>query len=300
MIRRPLAACAAVVALWIAVACLDVSSPVTGIASITTVLLPTPSIVVGDTMRDINGKVAPLTVQAFAPNGDIVTNVVVSFTAIDTSYNLHIDNIDNSGFARSDSQFPSPLAKVVAQVMPANGKGVLQTLQVLVPIVPKPVSGIRSNDTTFVFQPFLAPTDTLNANLLSPPLSVTLYGATADTTIQSYIVSYQIVQAPDSNGNGPSVVFYNPSGNDSSIAVTNTSGIASRQLRIRPGALADSVFRAGGVTDTIIVSVHVLYLGKPLPITKDSLFIIPVRANLLATSIDAYPSRGLRGILSNH
>jgi hypothetical protein len=147
--------------------------------------------------------------------------------------------------------------------------------------VPVPNHGVRSNDTTFLFNPTGAVSDSLNLNLVSPPLTVTVYAFTTDTVVQSYIVSYQIVKAPDSNGNGPSVVFYNPSGNDSTIAVTNTSGVATRQLRIRLGALANQNLLVGAVTDTIKVFVRVLYHGRPIPIGKDSLFIIPVRAQII-------------------
>ncbi|MFL5613259.1 MAG: hypothetical protein ACJ796_06325 [Gemmatimonadaceae bacterium] len=277
---RSLAACIAVVALWIVVACLDVSSPVTGVASITSVILPTPSIVVHDQMRDTLGVVQRLNVYAFAPNGDTIpqSDIIVRYTVLDSTHNLFVDSI--TGFARSDSTFPTPLAKVVAVVTPAKGKGVIQTVQVPVPIVPKPDSGHRSDDTTFVFNPTGTPSDSLNLNLVSPPLNVTVYSTTKDTTVQSYIVSYQIVRAPASNGNGPTVVFYNPSGNDSTIAVTNTNGVATRQLRIRPGAIASTALLTGAATDTINVFVRVLYHGKPIPIAKDSLFIVPVRAQI--------------------
>lgn len=275
---RSLAACIAVVALWIAVACLDVSSPVTGITAISSVILPTPSIVTGDSMRDTLGVPQPLQVVAFGPKGETLpaSDITVQFTAIDSTNQLHVNSV--TGRAAGDSL--SPLAKVVAVVTPVNGKGSIQTVQVPVPIVPVPNSGLRSNDTTFVFNPADTPSDSMNLNLVSPPLSVTVYASKTDTVVPSYIVSYQIVRAPASNGNGPTVVFYNPSGNDSTIAVTNTNGVASRQLRMRPGAIASTALLTGAATDTINVFVRVLYHGKPIPIAKDSLFIVPVRAQI--------------------
>jgi hypothetical protein len=276
--RRSLAACGAVVTLWIVVACLDVSSPVAGIGSISSVILPTPSIVVHDSMRDTLGNVQPLQVEAFAPNGVRIpeSDIIVRYTVIDSTNQLRVDSI--TGKAAGDTM--SPLAKVVAVVRPVNGKGSIQTVQIPVPVVPVPHSGVRSNDTTFVFQLNGVTADSLNSNLVSPPLNVTVYALTTDTTIQSYIVSYEIVEAPDSNATGPSVVFYNPSGNDSSIAVTNQSGLATRQLRIRPGAIASAALLTGAATDTIKVFVRVLYHGGPIPIAKDSLFIVPVRAQI--------------------
>jgi len=273
MKTRALAAVGAVAAAWIAVACLDISSPVTGITAITSVLLPTPSVVVNDVLRDTLGAPASLAVYAFGPNGDTVKDVVVRYFAIDSTQKLHVDSI--TGAASGDSL--SPLAKVVARVTPADGKGVIQTLQVPLPVVPKPDSASKTDALIdFPFDP--GTLDTLGSGVLSPTLDVKVLGGTSDTTIQSYIVSYKIVRMPTSKIAGQQTVkILDRTGNDSTIAVTSSSGIASRQLRVRLSAIDDPL-RFGTTTDTVVVQVRVLFQGNPLPIAPSDSFKLVLRA----------------------
>jgi len=270
--RRSLGAVAAVTAAWLAVACLDISSPVTGISAITSVLLPTPSVVVNDCLRDTAGVASPLVVYAFAPNGDTVKDVTVRYFAIDTTEKLRVDSI--TGQACGDSL--SPLAKVVARVTPANGKGVIQTPQVPLPVVPTPI-GATKIDTLLDFPFDPATLDTLGSGVTSPSLDVKVVGD-ADTPIQSYVVSYKIVRMPASKVAGePTVRILDRTGNDSTIAITSPSGVASRQLRVRLGAISDPL-RFGTTTDTVVVQVRVLFQGNPLPITPSDSFKLVLRA----------------------
>jgi len=272
---RSLATVAAVGAAWLAVACLDISSPVTGISSITTVLLPTPSVVVNDSLRDTSGAVKPLAVYAFGPNGDTVRDVVVRYFAIDSTQKLHVDSITGQAWGEA----LSPLAKVVARVTPANGKGTIQTLQVPLPVVPTPIRATKGDSLMdFPFDPTTI--DTLASGVLSPSLDVTVLG-NPDTTIQSYVVSYKIVRMPASKNNAgePTVKIFDRSGNDSTIAITSPSGVASRQLRVRLGALPPPLL-VGAATDTVVVQVRVLYQGKPLPITPTDSFKLVLKAKL--------------------
>lgn len=276
--RRPIAIVTAAASLWIAVACLDISSPSGDIVAITTILTPTPSVVVGDVSRDTGGKPDSLKVFAFNAHGDTIRDVVVRFLAIDSTHKLVVDPI--SGIAHGDSL--SPFAKVVAQVTPANGKGTIQTPQLSFPVVPQPVSATRGNDTTFLFNVLAngsAVTDSFATTLLSPPLEVTVHGK-GDTLVQSYVVSYEIVRMPKSkDGAGPTVVLLDRSGNDSTVAVTNSSGLASRQLRIRPSAILDPNLLLGAATDTAVVRVHVQYKGTALPIAPDDSFTVTIHAS---------------------
>jgi hypothetical protein len=276
MIRRPLALLATAGALWLVVACLDVSSPVSGILAITPVLLPTPSVVVGDISRDTAGDSALLRVVAFGPHGDTVKDVKVVFIAIDSTQQLTVDSL--TGLAHGGSK-PSALARVVARVTPSNGKGVIQTLSVPLPIVPKPISATKDTDFSFTFDP--GAIDTFSTALVSPAMNVTVHG-TSDTTIQSYVVSYQIVRSPatkDKDGK-PSVVIYDRSGNDSTIAVTGPGGIASRQLRVRVSAIQDNRLLLGQISDTVVVKIHVRYRDTMLTVTPADSFIVVLRGKL--------------------
>lgn len=273
MSRRSLGVVGAVAAAWLVVACLDISSPVTGITAITSVLLPTPSVVVNDSLRDTLGVTQPLAVHAFGPNGEPLpdADITVRYFAIDSSQKLRVDSI--TGLAFGDSL--SPFAKVVARVTPANGKGTIQTLQVPLPVVPIPVGATKiDNLIDFPFNP--GTVDTFSTAVISPTLDVKVVGD-ADTPIQSYIVSYKIVRSPTSKIAGePTVKILDRTGNDSTIAVTSSSGVASRQLRVRLAAIPDAL-RLPPATDTVVVQVRVLYHGHPLPVTPSDSFKLVLR-----------------------
>jgi hypothetical protein len=269
MSKRSLPALTAMAAVWLTVACLDISSPVTGISAITTVLLPTPSVVVNDSLRDTLGAAQPLVVYAFAPNGDTVRDVTVRYFAIDPTQKLHVDSM--SGYAWGDSL--SPLAKVVARVTPASGKGVIQTLQVPLPVVPTPVGATKADALIdFPFDPTTV--DTLASGVLSPALEVKVVGD-ADTPIQSYVVSYKIVRMPSSETGEPTVRILDRSGNDSTIAVTSSGGVASRQLRVRLKAIPGLLFPPA--TDTVVVQVRVRYRQQLLTVTPSDSFKLVLR-----------------------
>ena len=270
--------------LWIGVACLEPSSPIQPIFSLTSVVLPFPSIAVHDSLRDTLGQVKPLRVFGFNAKGDTVdtTLYTVSFLAIDTTHQLSVN--ESTGFAFGDTN--SPLAKVVGTVtLNSNGKSI-QTLQVPLPVVPKPDTAVRDTNFLFTWTPPSVATDSQSSALLSPPLNVTVFASTRDTVVPSWVVSYKILSRPQSANGQPTVVLYDPSGHDSTVSVTSTSGVAGRQLRIRPGA-----FVSASQPDSVVVLVHVQYHGNPLPVLPDDTFVIQLRENLISTSINAYPRR---------
>jgi hypothetical protein len=270
--RRAAGGLAALGALWIAAACLDITSNVPGISSITPVILPSPSVVVGDVSRDTAGAVQLLRVVAFGSNGDTLHDVIVKFFAADSTKGLRVDSL--TGLAHGDSISPS--AGVVAQVRQANGVGgLVQTNVVPLPVVPVPLSATRGPDTTFLFSNLTA--DSLSTQLLSPPLTVTAHGA-GDTVVQKYVVEYEVVHGPPprSATSGPTVVLRG-NGADSNVAVTSAAGQASLALRIRLTAIDTALF-LGNKTDTAVVRVRVRYKGVAVPMTPDSLFIIAIKA----------------------
>ena len=260
-------------ALWLGAACLDIASPVTGIASITTVLAPIPSVTVGDDTQDTLGHVQPLRVYAFGPNGDTlrdVRDVRVVFFAVDSTRKLRVDSL--TGIAHGDSL--SPNAGVVARVSPASGKGTIQTLVVPYPVVPVPDSGKKDKDTLFAISTANL-SDTLSAGLLSPPLSITVVGA-GGAPVQKYLVSFELLRSPRTRAgvSQPTIVLGDDGGRATSIDTTDASGRASRRLRIRLSAVESSLLTGG--RDTAIVRVHVWYKGTNLPVTPADSFVVPV------------------------
>lgn len=258
------------VAIWVGASCLDISSPVTGIVAITGVIAPTPSVVTGDSLVDSLGNVDSLRVYAFGPNGDTVRDAVVRFISTDTTGKLKVDSISGKAFGVS----LSPIASVVARVSPANGSGFLQTPRLLLPVVPVPRSVSLGNDPgTFTFVAATPQSDSLSSNLLSPALPATVR-ANADTTVPSYLVSYELVDWPGKGQPGPaSVLLVDDNNRPSTVDTTDGSGIASRRLRVRTSSMPAAVL-AGG-TDTAIVNVTARYKG--IPIGQTHSYIVPIR-----------------------
>jgi len=247
---------ASFVALWLAAACLDIGSPLPGVISITTVIPPTPSVVVGQTSQDTLGVTTPLKVVAFGPNGDTVQDVIVRFFSLDTTGGLRVDSI--TGIATGVKL--APLATVVANVRSSKAKTTLQTTVVPLPVVPVPDSvSPDSSPTIFPFNPVTGASDSLSSALLSPPLSLTVHSA--DTVVANYLVSFEIVHFP---GPPTTLVLVNEANQPSSVDTTNANGIASRQLRLRIGPLSQGIL-TGTTTDSAVVKAHVFYLGKEVP-----------------------------------
>lgn len=245
-------------ALWLGAACLDIGSPLPGVISITTVIPPTPSVVLGQTSQDTLGVTQPLRVFAFGPNGDTVRDVTIRFFSLDSTKGLVVDSV--TGIA--SGQKLSPAASVVANVTSTKTKNTLQTTVVVLPVVPVPDSvSTDSAPTIFPFNPFVG--DSLSSELLSPPLTVTVHSA--DTVVANYLVSYQITHYP---GPPTTLVLVNEANKPSSVDTTNAAGEASRQLRIRVEPLPQGILN--GQVDSAVVKVHVFYLGKevsPGPLT---------------------------------
>ena len=89
--RRGHAAALAMLVATLVVSCRDIPAPESGIFSISPLMLPSPAIVVGDTMRDSLGAVAPLRVVAYGVDGDSVTpQPTPTFVVLDTGARLTI------------------------------------------------------------------------------------------------------------------------------------------------------------------------------------------------------------------
>lgn len=85
--RKTIAAVLAAAAWWV-VSCRDVPAPEGGVFAISALLLPSPGLVAGDTLRDSTGLASPLRVVAFDVAGDTVQNAVTMFVVLDTGAHL--------------------------------------------------------------------------------------------------------------------------------------------------------------------------------------------------------------------
>ena len=232
--RRPLFLCA--VACLSALACGDVSGSSTSVLSIQFDSLASPSVVVGDTLRDTTGAVILPVVRAFNFNGDEITPVTVRFQSPDSG--LVVDSV--TGIITGDSLRSTP-GRIVATV------GSLQAIQRLdLTLRPDLIAGLHDRDSLS----YSLLDTTLN---VSPQLTVKLtHGvAPADSVVKSYIVSFAIV----SQSNPQLGTLINDAGKPSIVDTTDTNGVAGRSIRLHPLFIT-------APDDSIIVNATARYRGS--------------------------------------
>jgi hypothetical protein len=214
------AAVAAVGLVWL-VSC-DLSPHPGSFYSISRLLLPSPGVVLGDTMRDSTGAAAPLRVIAYNATGDVVTTVSPYFITLDTFSHLANGTTligDRIGTAR-----------VIGGI--AN----VQTLPETVKVTLSPDTIIAS-DSVHHLKTYNLLTDSLvNSAELGAIVQHIVAGGT-NTTVDAVIVKYSLVSAPPSKNTLPTVVIMN--GSAVSAADTTSAGRAARTLRLNVNRLTN-------------------------------------------------------------
>lgn len=249
-----------VVGVSLVVACTEFYS--TGnrqIASVSSVLLPSPSVVVGDSMRDSAGNVAPLRVQAFGPNGELLTDVDVQFVVTDTSGALAVNSAAIAlGLKQSNT------STLVGQVSRSGAQSeLIQTNQVTLPVTVAPDTLIQAVKSDTIL--FDLATDSLSSSLVVP-LAVTVKGgANRDVGAIGFIVRYAIDSAPPSDPGEPEVVLQSTTGKPSTADTTDNAGLASLNLRLRLTGIKNPAVLAGNASDSVIVRARLSYRGQPVP-----------------------------------
>jgi hypothetical protein len=247
--RRPLrVALGAIVALAIGVACGEVPTLPLGIAYITPIITPSPSVAFGDTLRDSLGDAAPLRVYAIGrSDGDTIRNIALRFLI--TSLGSRA-TIDGSGYLVAPDSLQT--LRLVAQVTdPAGGSGLqLQTPEFTIDVVPRADTIVATGTI-----------DTAQALPLVRALSVTVSGVgprQVRGTVGGIIVRFSIDSIYPSSVGAPGRYYLATEGSgltlrpDSTMAVdtTTTSGVASRSFI---GVLGPS---GQGNADSVLVRAH--------------------------------------------
>ena len=256
-----------VVAGIIGIACVDMSAP-EGAASISALQLPSPSVVVGDTMRDSNGVVAPITVIAFDGTGNpIQANVQLFIT--DT---LKFSHLGANNVLVGDS---------VGQTRLLGQVGTLPTVVAVIPVTLAPAKLVSNPDTSFHGIHAPAGPDSA-ATIASAPISVRVLSSN-DKPSQGIIVRFQILQAPPTRpeSHSPAVYLGNPNNNQlpSAVDTTDSDGNATRSLIVISNFFTDSL-RAGRKADSAIVFVTAKYKGAQLPLGSPLRIVVPITVSL--------------------
>ena len=223
---------------FIAAGCTDVSGNADAVLSIEFDSLPSPSVVVGDTLRDTTGLVVTPVVRAFNFDGDEIASAPIWFQSPDSG--VTVDSL--TGIITADS-LRSTAARIFATV------GSLQALQrVDVTLRPDSLFTVDGLDTLS----YSVIDSTVN---VSQPLTIKLIHGTPpnDSAVKSWLVSFAIVQQSD-----PSLgELVNDAKKPSRIDSTNTDGVAGRAIRLHSNFLKAE-------TDSIIVEATAKYRGAPV------------------------------------
>lgn len=238
-------------------ACSDVPTNPAAVFSLSVDSAPSPSVVAGDSMRDTNGVVAPLTGEAFNLQGKLLSNVLVRFTSLNpnqltiTTQNIAI------GARGGDS-----VARLVATAQS------LQSLPFFLPVVLRPDSILYAPGSDSVSTVPLSLTSP-DSNV-SPPLGVVLRhipdSLNGDSVTRTYLVHYRIIYpANAAKGTGaPSdttllAYIRDATGNPSRVDTTDVNGQAlTRSIFINVATVKPDT------ADSIVAIATAMYRKAPV------------------------------------
>ncbi len=241
-------------------ACVQVGSEPDVPAAIELSALPSPSVVIGDTLRDINGVVTPI--QAIVRNlaGEIIADAPVRYLYADFARDSALRVDSTSGVvtavkALKDGAFDGRLAARVGSS--------LQVLRLLA-VVRRPDSTDVGGATIPLFTTTLPDTGRTGANANSaPPVNVVVRHIDSlgvSSNVRSWPVRFEIISPANSTNDTTRAVFLvDDSGRPSVLDTTDASGSAGRRVRIRAAQ-----FPASSAVDSVIVRATVTYKGQPL------------------------------------
>jgi hypothetical protein len=220
-----------------AVACADVGTDPGEPASVAFNNLPAPFILVGDTLRDLEGNVVDLreSVRVFDADQDVIADYPVTFLIANTAAKLTYDPATGIVASRDTTSVRN------AAIQATAGRLVPPPLQLaIVPVAPTRITGITRPQNDSIRLAF----GTENRQAVTQfELQALLRTAEDTARVSSYPVEYRIVSAPASLD---SVAFIATRDTvpriPSPYDTTDASGIAARYLRatIRAGAADDS------------------------------------------------------------
>ena len=248
-------------------ACVDMSAPKGGLLSISDVQLPSPSVIIGDDMRDSNGQVADVRVIAFDANNLPIPGAIAELFVTDSPAKAAAHFV---GSKLHGDRFGT--VHLLGQI---NG---LQTPGVMVPVTYRPDT-LRAGRVDSLFTAILG-----DSTPRPVPVSVV---SDQDSASQGIRVQYAITRAPASQKPDTPAVYLATAGNKlmpSTLDTTGPGGSTDMGLVVVSRLLPDALLNDSTKTDTITVVVTASYAGTPLhgsPVTYN----IPVRVVLPSFSV---------------
>lgn len=240
-----LSAIAAAIGVTAAAACTKVGTEPSVAVAIESFAPPLPSVVVGDTMRDTSGNIAPLRATVYNSSGEPIPDAPIHFLALDSLHRITLDTSTGIVVGRDTGQ-----TRVVAHVGSLQSQPIMLTV-VLPPTAIIPVDSLV--DTLNYTIDFTTGRDTLQ-NLRVRLVHI---AGTDTIPVPSYLVRYDFLYpAGYDNTDSTKVQLVNgASRNPSLLVTTGTDGSTNQALRITPFAAPD--------TDSVVVAARAAQPGGP-------------------------------------
>lgn len=234
--------------------CVEIGTEPTRAAALELSPFPSPSIVVGDSLRDVNGNAARVSAIVRNVRGEIIEDAPVRFLYADFNRDsaLIVDSI--TGFVRA-----AKVAKGDARIAVRVGS-TLQTIRSII-VTTRPDT-IGATDAAAALLTTVLP-DTARANNnpnRSNPLAVTVrhFEGTAATGVNAWPVQFEVIDpANPSNDTTAAAWMVDDNGRASALDTADASGTAARRVRVRAALFP----AAGTAQDTIVVQATARYRG---------------------------------------
>lgn len=220
--------------------------------------LPSPSVVIGDSLRNVDGIVTPVKATVRNLQGDVIADATVRYLYVDFARDsaLAVDSI--SGIVRA-LRASTADARLAARVGTT-----LQILKIIV-VTTRPDSADRTGQPApTLFTTTLADTGRSGANAnRSAALTMVVRhidSPTVTSAVNGWPVRFEVLSPANvSNDTTKSVYLVDDGGRASVLDTTDVSGVAGRSVRIRA-----ALFPPTAAIDSVIVQAIVSYKGLSL------------------------------------
>lgn len=220
-------------------ACTDIETGPNVATSLEFEALPFPAIVAGDTLRDINGMVAPLRALVFNSDNDEIAGAPIRYAGLESV--VTVDSVTGIVVAGAKADTAT---RIVAFI------GALQSTPLRLSVVPRPDSVARSGTIDTLKYSLSDTTQNVSGDLA---VRVSSRVGTGTVPVRDWIVTFTLQTPADSIR--ARIVAEN--GRNSGADTTSTAGIAARKVRLFPAGLTS-------VRDSVVVLARVRYRGADL------------------------------------
>ncbi len=247
-------------------ACVQIGTGLNEPAAIELPPFASPSVVVGDTLRDLNGVIAPVRAIVRNVRGEQIADVSVSYLYAPVQKDSALSVDQATGIVRA-LRATSSEARIAARV-----GGNLQVLRSLIVTQrPDSMAGGATVTELRTVQPDTGRTQATQNTSAGASATVLHREGGVSSGVNAWLVRFELI-SPANPGNDTSAAVYlvSDNGTASVLDTTDQSGLAARRVRVR-AARFPSV-----LVDTVVVRATSTYRGKALagsPITIK----IPVR-----------------------